>query len=89
LVEHRPNYRAVDENEKPYVEMLFRTFLELKRLNPLLKYLNENGHRTKEFTTKSGKKAGGNRWTISSPPAARLKADTCGRVKTGQWQALF
>jgi site-specific DNA recombinase len=66
LVEHRPNYREVDENEKPYVEMIFRKFLELKRLNPLLKYLNENGHRTKEFITKNGKKSGGNRWTISS-----------------------
>lgn len=66
LVEHRPNYREIDENEKNYVEMIFRKFLELKRINHLVKYLNEKGYRTKEFITKSGRKAGGNRWTLSS-----------------------
>lgn len=66
LIEHKPNYREVDEGEKPYVELLFRKFLELKRLNHVVKYLNENGYRTKEFVTKNGKKAGGNRWTLSS-----------------------
>ncbi len=65
-VEHRPNYREIDEAERQYVEMMFRKFLELKRLNRLVGYLNDNGYRTKEFVTKSGKKAGGNRWTISS-----------------------
>jgi DNA invertase Pin-like site-specific DNA recombinase len=66
LVEHRPNYREVDESEKAYIEMIFRKFLELKRINHLVKYLNENGSRSKEFITKAGKKAGGNRWTLSS-----------------------
>ncbi len=68
-VEHRPNYRDIDETECQYVEMIFRKFLELKRLNHLVTYLNEKGHRTKEFVTRSGKKVGGNRWTISSTHA--------------------
>ncbi len=66
LVEHRPNYREVHEGERTVVEMIFRKFLELKGLSPLMKYLNENGYRTKEFVTKTGKKAGGNRWALSS-----------------------
>lgn len=65
-VDHRPNYREVEDSERTYVEMLFRKALELKKLSHLLKYLNENGYRTKEFITKAGKKAGGNRWTLSS-----------------------
>ncbi len=65
-VEHKPNYRDVDEKEKPYVEMIFRKILELKKLSPVLDYLNENGYRTKEYVSKDGKKVGGNRWTISS-----------------------
>lgn len=65
-VEHRPNYREVNQEEKAYVEMIFRKFLELGRLNKLVQYLNAQGYKTKEFTTKSGKKTGGNRWTICS-----------------------
>ena len=56
LVEHRPNHREVDEIEKPYVEMIFRKFLELKRLASLVDYLNEQGYRTKEFVSKKGQK---------------------------------
>jgi len=63
---HRPNYREVDEKEKSYVEFIFNKFLELKRVNKLVAFLNENGYRTKETVTKSGKKAGGNRWSLSS-----------------------
>ena len=67
LIEHRPNHREVDETEKPYVEMIFRKFLELKRLAKLIDYLNEKGYRTKEFISKkSQKRVGGKRWTISS-----------------------
>jgi site-specific DNA recombinase len=65
-VENRPNYRDIDKNEQPYVEMIFRKFLELKKLNHLIHYLNDNGHRTKEFTTRKGQKSGGHRWTLSS-----------------------
>ena len=65
-VEHKPNYREVNEAERAYVEMIFRKFLELKKLNHLMEHLNEKGFRTKEFVTKAGKKAGGNRWTLSS-----------------------
>jgi site-specific DNA recombinase len=65
-VEHRPNHREVDPVESTYVEMIFNKFLEFKRLSPLLDHLNENGYRTKEYTTKTGKKSGGNRWTIGS-----------------------
>jgi site-specific DNA recombinase len=67
LIEHRPNHREIDEVEKPYVEMIFRKFLELKRLAALVNYLNENGYRTKEFISKKNqKKVGGKRWTLSS-----------------------
>ena len=66
LVEHRPNYREVDESEKVYVEFVFQKYLALKRINGLVTYLNENGYRTKEFVSKSGKKIGGHRWTLSS-----------------------
>jgi site-specific DNA recombinase len=66
LVEHKPNHREIEESERSYIEMIFRKFLELKRIHPLIKYLNENGYRTKEFVTKNGKKAGGNRWTLGS-----------------------
>ena len=66
LVDHRPNYREIDETEKLYVEMIFSKYLELKRMSRLLNYLNENGYKTKEFITKSGKAMGGKRWTISS-----------------------
>ena len=65
-VDHRPNHREVDENERLYVEMIFKKFLEIKRINQLVTYLNEYNYRTKEFVTQSGKKSGGNRWTISS-----------------------
>lgn len=65
-VPHRPNHREVDEAEKQYVQMIFEKFLEIKRLNSLVSFLNEKGYRTKEYTTKTGKKAGGNRWTLSS-----------------------
>lgn len=66
LVDHRPNYRAIDETERSYVELIFNKFLELKRINKLITFLNENGYRTKEITTKSGKKIGGHRWSMSS-----------------------
>ena len=66
LVEHRPNYREVNETERDYVEQVFRKFLELKRISKVVEYLNKNGYRTKEFITKSGKKTGGSRWTLSS-----------------------
>lgn len=66
LVEHKPNHREIDENEKLYVEMIFKKMLELKRLSKVVHFLNENGHHTKEFITKDGRKVGGNRWTIAS-----------------------
>ena len=65
-VEHKPNYREIDETERAYVEMIFRKLLEFKKLNHLMEHLNAKGFRTKEFVTKSGKKSGGNRWTLSS-----------------------
>lgn len=65
-IEHRPNYREIHETERHYVEMIFQKFLETKRLNRLMAYLNGKNFKTKEFVTKSGKKSGGNRWTIGS-----------------------
>jgi hypothetical protein len=46
--------------------MIFRKYLELKNVNRVVSYLNENGYQTKEFVTKDGRKSGGNRWTSSS-----------------------
>ncbi len=66
MVEHRPNHRQINESERVYVEMIFRKFLELKRLAKVVEFLNKEGYKTKEFITKSGKKAGGHKWTISS-----------------------
>lgn len=66
LVDHKPNYREIDETEKAYVELIFKKFLEIKRILPLVHFLNENGYRTKEFVSQGGKKMGGKRWTISS-----------------------
>lgn len=65
-VEHKPNYREVDEPERAYVEMIFRKLIELKKINHLMEHLNEKGFRTKEFVTKNGTKSRGNRWTLSS-----------------------
>lgn len=65
-VEHRPNHRQINEPERVYVEMIFRKFLELKRIAKLVEWLNKDSFKTKEFITKSGKKAGGHKWTISS-----------------------
>ena len=65
-VEHRPNYRDINESEKSYVELIFRKFLELKRLSLVVEFLHKNGYRTKEHVTRKGKKTGGNRWTIGS-----------------------
>jgi DNA invertase Pin-like site-specific DNA recombinase len=65
-VEHRPNHREINEAEREYVEMIFRKFLELKRISRVVNFLNGKGYRTKEFIAKSGKKVGGNRWTVSS-----------------------
>lgn len=66
MVEHKPNHREVDQKEKPYVEMIFKKMLELKRLAKVVHYLNEKGYRTKEFVTKDGRKSGGSRWTVTS-----------------------
>lgn len=65
LVPNKPNYREIDEDEKTIVELVFRKFLELKRLSHVADYLNANGYRKKEFT-KTGKKARCLRWTVSS-----------------------
>jgi hypothetical protein len=40
--------------------------MELKRIAKVVHYLNENGYRTKEYTTMDGRKVGGNRWTVAS-----------------------
>ncbi len=62
-VEGKRNHRQVNEQEKPYVEMIFRKFLELKSVNRLVTYLNENGYRTKEHVCENGKRRGGGNWT--------------------------
>ena len=66
MIEHKPNHREINPEEQPYVEMIFRKMLELKRIAKVIDYLNENGYRTREFTTQDGRKSGGNRWTVSS-----------------------
>ena len=65
-VPNKPNHREVNKDEAAYVEMIFRKFLELKKMAKLLDYLNENGYRTKEWIAKDGRKLGGSRWTYGS-----------------------
>ena len=45
----------INENEKPYVQMIFEKFLELGTIAKLQQYLNSEGHRTKAYVTQDGK----------------------------------
>ena len=66
LVPHKPNHRQINKDEKPYIQMIFKKMLELGRMKKLLDYLNDNGYRTKQFTTKAGIRRGGKRWTMTT-----------------------
>ena len=66
IVPEKANHRKINEEERPYVQMIFKKMLELKKMSVLLKYLGDNGYKTKEYTTKSGVKKGGKRWVLSS-----------------------
>lgn len=65
-VPNKPNHRVINKDEAAYVEMIFRKFLELKKISPLLSFLNDNGYRTKEWIAKDGRKVGGSRWTLGT-----------------------
>jgi site-specific DNA recombinase len=54
---------VINEKEKPYVEMIFRKFIELGTLAKLQDYLNEKGYRTKSHISKKGQQRGGKVWT--------------------------
>lgn len=56
----------INEKEKSVVQLIFNTFIELGTLAKACEYLNQKGYTTKEYTTKKGKKFGGNRWTVGS-----------------------
>ena len=56
----------VNEEEKTQVKFIFEKFLELGTISKLQHFLNEEGYRTKSYTTKAGKQTGGNSWTQSS-----------------------
>ena len=43
LVPNKPNHRQVNEDERPYVELIFRKMLELKKMEALIKFLNTEG----------------------------------------------
>ena len=66
LVFGKANYRQVNEEEKAYVQMIFKKMLELNKMANLLKFLNDNGYKTKEYTTKAGIKKGGKRWALTT-----------------------
>ena len=66
LVPGKSNHRQINEEEKTYVQFIFKKMLELKKMGKLIKYLNENEYRTKEYKTKEGKAKGGKTWTSSS-----------------------
>ena len=55
-------YLVVNEEEKSYVKFVFEKFLELGSVAKVLRFLNENGYRTKSYVTKIGEKRGGNLW---------------------------
>ena len=66
LVPGKPNHRQVNEDERALVQFIFKKMLELKRINKLSTYLNENGYQTKRYVTQAGKQKGGHRWVVSS-----------------------
>ena len=63
---HKKGYLVVNEKEAAVVRHIYQKFLELGSLAKLRDYLNDNGYRTKKYTTKSGKKAGGSVWSRQS-----------------------
>ena len=66
LVHGKANHRTVNPQEKAYVRFIFKKMLELKTIAKLQAYLNSNGYKTKEFTSGTGRKRGGTRWTLGS-----------------------
>ncbi len=57
---------VINEKEKGIVQLIFNKYFELGTLAKTCKYLNQNGYKTKEYTTKTGKIYGGHRFTIGS-----------------------
>ena len=57
---------VINQNESPYVKMIFEKFLEVGTVEKLIHYLNENGYRTKAFVTKDGSIRGGNLWAYTT-----------------------
>ena len=66
VIPNKTNHRKINEDERPYVQMIFKKMLELGKMAKLLKFLNDNGYRTKKFINQAGIKKGGKRWTMSS-----------------------
>ncbi|MCM2282271.1 MAG: recombinase family protein [Bdellovibrionaceae bacterium] len=56
----------VNEAEVPYVKMIFEKFPEMGTVENLMRYLNENGYRTKSIVTKDGSPRGGNLWSYTT-----------------------
>lgn len=63
---YKKGHLVVNEEEKPYVQMIYRKFLETGTVEKLLHYLNENGYRTKAFVTKGGSPRGGKLWSYTT-----------------------
>ena len=66
LVPNKANHRKVNEDERIHVQMIFDQMLKLKRMAMVLKFLNDNDYKTKEYITQAGMQKGGKRWTIST-----------------------
>jgi site-specific DNA recombinase len=63
--EHRCHL-IVNETEMPYVELIFRKYLDLGNISALQEFLNKGGYRTKLLKSKSEKARGGKKWCHST-----------------------
>lgn len=67
--DHHPTKKGhlvVNEKEAVIVKHIFDKFMELGSLAKVSEYLNSNGYRTKQVTTKEGKQRGGVVWTAEA-----------------------
>ena len=66
LVPGKTNHRQINEEEAAYVRFILKKMLELKKMTPLMKFLNKKGYKTKEYVSQKGVKRGGKGWSLSS-----------------------
>ncbi|MEZ4740895.1 MAG: recombinase family protein [Bdellovibrionota bacterium] len=78
---HKKGYLVINEKEAAVVRHIAAKFLELNSLSKLRDYLNENGYRTKSYTTNMGKKVGGSLWNRQSLLNILTNVKLIGKVK--------